>query len=112
MRIPFVFFSFIAPRMSTHLLVPAMILGGVIISSLGAATMHFMEEREPSVKTVARDFIIGAIMMLMILQLLPESSEYMISVVMSLAPLSLFAKAAESAGDSTDMEVKVGVPKF
>lgn len=99
--------------MSTHLLVPAMILGGVVISSLGAATTHFMEEKEPTVKTVARDFIIGAIMMLMILQLLPESSEYMLGVVMSLVPLSLFTKAApQSGGDSSEMEVKVGVPNF
>jgi len=97
--------------MSTHLFVPAMILGGVIISSLGAATMHFMEERDPTIKTVARDFIIGAIMMLMILQLLPESSEYMISVVMSLAPLSLFTRAPVQEG-AMEMEVKVGVPNF
>jgi RsiW-degrading membrane proteinase PrsW (M82 family) len=102
--------------MSTHLLLPAMVLGGVVISSLGAATTHFMEEKEPSVKTVARDFIIGAVMMLMILQLLPESSEYMISVVMSLAPLSLFTAtksgATQVGGDDSEMEVKVGVPNF
>jgi RsiW-degrading membrane proteinase PrsW (M82 family) len=92
-----------------------MVLGGVVISSLGASTTYFMEEKDPSVKTVARDFIIGAVMMLMILQLLPESSEYMISVVMSLAPLSLFAKGAapaQTGGDESEMEVKVGVPNF
>ena len=102
--------------MSSHLLVPAMILGGVVISSLGASTMYFLEERDPSVKTVSRDFIIGAIMMLMILQLLPESSEYMIGIVMSLAPLSIFSSTSSGqtggGGGDSEMEVKVGVPNF
>jgi len=91
-----------------------MILGGVVISSLGASTMYFLEERDPSVKTVSRDFIIGAIMMLMILQLLPESSEYMIGIVMSLAPLSIFSSTSsgQTGGGDSEMEVKVGVPNF
>ena len=97
--------------MSTQLLVPGMVLGGVVISSLGAGTTYYLEEKDPSIKTVARDFIIGAIMMMMILQLLPESSEYMIGVIMSLAPLSLFTKAAAGGGEP-EMEVKVGVPNF
>jgi hypothetical protein len=76
--------------------------------------MYFLEESQPSVKTVARDFIIGALMMMMILQLLPESSEYMLGIVMSLAPLSMFAKAAQAGGATAEpeMEVKVGVPNF
>jgi len=101
--------------MSAQLLIPAMVLGGVVISSLGASTTYFLEEKQPSVKTVARDFIIGALMMMMILQLLPESSEYMLGIVMSLAPLSMFAKSETQAGGVTaepEMEVKVGVPNF
>jgi len=96
--------------MSMNAFVPGMVLGGVIIASLGAGTTYYLEEKDPSFKTVARDFIIGAIMMMMILQLLPESAEYMIGSVLSLAPLSLFAK--EQAGGEDLMEVKVGVPKF
>jgi hypothetical protein len=90
-----------------------MVLGGVVISSLGAGTMVFLEGTQPSIKTFARDFIIGAMMMLMILQLLPESSEYMLGVVMSLIPLSLFTKAQTGGADpEPEMEVKVGVPNF
>jgi len=105
--------------MSAQLLIPAMILGGVVISSLGAGTMYFLEEVKPSVKTVARDFIIGAVMMLMIVQLLPESSEYMISTIMALIPVSLSVSALatpevqQKGGEDTgEMEVKVGVPNF
>lgn len=105
--------------MSAQLLIPAMILGGVVISSLGAGTMYFLEEVKPSVKTVARDFIIGAVMMLMIVQLLPESSEYMITTIMALVPLSASVSALttpevqQKGGEDTgEMEVKVGVPNF
>jgi hypothetical protein len=98
--------------MSMQLLVPAMVLGGVVVSSLGAGTTYFLEEKQPSIKTVARDFIIGALMMMMILQLLPESSEFLIQFAMSLIPLSLFAKP-QTGGDAVpEMEVKVGVPNF
>ena len=91
-------------------LVPGMVLGGVIIASLGAGTTYYLEEKDPSFKTIARDFIIGAIMMMMILQLLPESAEFMVSSVLTLIPLSLFAKAPAVEEDL--MEVKVGVPNF
>jgi len=86
-----------------------MLLGGVAISILGALSTYFLEEKNPSLKTLTRDFIIGAMMLAMILQLLPESSASMIQYVISLAPLSLLqAKAVVQ----DDMEVKVGVPRF
>ena len=102
------FFSFFTPRMST--LVPGMIIGGVVISSLGAGSTYFLEEKKPTVKSLARDFIIGAIMVMMIIQLLPESSLFLIQYIMSLVPLSLLSKA--QVGGEPDMEVKVGVPRF
>lgn len=107
---PFTFFSFFTPRMSTTLLVPGMIIGGVVISSIGAGSTYFLEEKHPSFKSLARDFIIGAIMVMMILQLLPESSSFLIEYLMALVPLSLF-KTVQTGGES-DMEVKVGVPRF
>jgi len=101
--------------MSTTPLVPGMIIGGVLISVLGAGSTVVLEEKQPSVKSVSRDFIIGSIMMLMILQLLPESSSSFIQWVLGLVPLSLFSKL-HTGGGVTDiidnMEVKVGVPRF
>lgn len=89
-------------------LVPGMIIGGVLISSLGAGSTYFLEEKKPTVKSLGRDFIIGAIMVMMILQLLPESASFIIEYIISFVPLSL--KAATEVVD--DMEVKVGVPRF
>jgi hypothetical protein len=88
-----------------------MIIGGVVISCLGAGSTYLLEEKKPSIKSVGRDFIIGAIMVMMILQLLPESSTYLIEYVLSLIPLSL-ASTAKIGGGETEVEVKVGVPRF
>jgi hypothetical protein len=50
-------------------------------------------------------------MVMMILQLLPESSTYLIEYILALIPLSL-ASTATSGGGDTGVEVKVGVPRF
>jgi len=96
--------------MSTTPLVPGMIIGGVVIASLGAGSTYFLEEKKPSVKSVGRDFIIGSIMVMMILQLLPESSSFLIQYILNLVPLSL--ASTTQVGGGSDMEVKVGVPRF
>jgi hypothetical protein len=101
-----------------------MALGGVVIAALGAGSTMYVEEKKPSAKSLSRDFIIGAVMVAMIMQLLPESTTSVIQYILALAPLSLFksapaaiAESAEAAfgavGAATDdVEVKVGVPKF
>jgi hypothetical protein len=100
-----------------------MALGGSVIAALGAGSAMFLEEKKPTVKSVSRDFIIGAFMVVMIMQLLPESTSSIIQYLLTLAPLSLFTSApaaiAESAaslgasvGGGDEVEVKVGVPKF
>lgn len=104
--------------MSQPPLLTGMILGGVIISAIGAASSKFVEEKVPSTKSMARDFIIGAIMVAMIIQLLPESSESVIKFVIGMVPLTLFtegqkviAEAVTVAAEEAE-EVKVGVPRF
>jgi hypothetical protein len=88
-----------------------MFLGGVIISCIGAASTYYLEEKAPSAKSLTRDFIIGAAMLAMILQLLPESSEYLIQYVLSLLPLSML-KTIQTRNVESDVEVKLGVPNF
>lgn len=115
MRVSMRLFSSPMPRkMSQPPLVTGMLLGGVVISSLGAASSHFVEEKAPTVKTVGRDFIIGAIMVAMIMQLLPESSTSIVEFILGAVPLSLFAMEKTEIVESVteQMEVKVGVPKF
>ena len=118
--------------MSSTPLVTGMVLGGVIISALGAGSTIFVEEKRPTGKSVVRDFLIGAALVAMIIQLLPESSTAVIQGLLGLVPLSLFgAKSLTGSGDGAasaasglseglaaavgavdELEVKVGVPRF
>ena len=79
----------------------------------------FLEEKKPTLKSVSRDFLIGAFMVVMVMQLLPESATSAINYLMALAPLTLFSGGgssssadSSSSGSADDFEVKVGVPKF
>jgi hypothetical protein len=102
--------------MSQTPLVTGMILGGVVISALGAASSHFVENKNPTMKTISRDFIIGGVMVLMIMQLLPESSTTIIEFLLTLVPLTLFTASKPEVEEVVkiveEVEVKVGVPKF
>jgi hypothetical protein len=101
--------------MSQTPLVTGMILGGVVISAVGAASTYFTEGKNPVVKSVGRDFVIGSVMVLMIMQLLPESSTSVVDFFMGLIPLTLFQTPAVTTVVSKaveEMEVKVGVPQF
>ncbi len=101
-----------------------MALGGSIIAALGAGSTMFMEEKKPTLKSLSRDFIIGAVMVAMIMQLLPESAANVIQYLLALSPLALFkgvGGAMKGGGEgnsivdstsSDDVEVKVGVPRF
>ena len=100
--------------MSQTPLVTGMILGGVVISAVGAASTYFAEGKNPAVKSVGRDFVIGSVMVLMIMQLLPESSTSVVDFFMGLIPLTLFQAPVVAAVTEAveEMEVKVGVPQF
>jgi hypothetical protein len=103
-------------------LITGMAIGGTVIAALGAGSTMYVEEKRPTVKSLSRDFLIGAMMVAMIMQLLPDSTSTVIQYIMGLAPLSLFTSApaaiAESVAAATsnpssdDVEVKVGVPRF
>jgi hypothetical protein len=98
-------------------LVSGMVLGGVLISAIGAGSTIFVEEKSPSAKSLSRDFIIGATMVALIMQILPESSTTTIQFLLGLAPLALFSgkgkeEQLQKGGGEEDLEVKVGVPRF
>ena len=86
------------------------VLGGAIISSLGALSTYTMEEKAPTIKSVSRDFIIGSILFCFILYLLPESTKNVLTYVTSLLALTKTLSPISSIEDA--IEVEVGIPKF
>jgi RsiW-degrading membrane proteinase PrsW (M82 family) len=91
-------------------------LGGVIISGLGAASIYALEKKQPTVKSIMRDFIIGCVLVLMLLQLLPDSVSTMMGFLPSVSSVVggavAMASAATGKEPSNDMEIQVGVPGF
>jgi len=84
------------------------VLGGSLIASLGSISTYSLEKKQPTIKSVIRDFIIGAILFMFIMYLMPESTQHLINLVLALFTASALAQK----GGSEDLEIDVGVPKF
>jgi hypothetical protein len=87
------------------------LVGGSLIASLGSLSTYSLENKNPTIKSVSRDFIIGAILFMFIMYLLPESTENLLKMIMGLLTVSL-ASQTGSGSETDELEVQVGVPKF
>lgn len=90
------------------------VLGGSLIATLGSISTISIEKKQPTIKSISRDFIIGAILFMFIMYLLPESTTNLINTITSLFTLSVMKSASATNGGSIsdDLEIQVGVPKF
>jgi hypothetical protein len=88
------------------------VLGGSLIAGLGSISTYTFEKKEPTVKSVSRDFIIGGILFMFIMYLLPESSMSLINMITSLSIFSLPSLSLPTTASQDDLEINVGVPKF
>ena len=96
-------------RMDTSQLL-AVALGGTTISVLGGIAEYMKEKEMPRVKGILRDFIIGAVLTLLLFQLLPESMNEISQSFTSLGSLTSVLPSMSSGG--VDPELQVGIPKF
>ena len=113
------------------------VLGGVALSIVSTVGNYVVEKKAPQAKAVVRDFILGAILMLLITQILPESTNRLVASILTITPVGTHmvqaggASLLESVADSTtpnlstavvaapsssssteEYEVRVGVPRF
>jgi hypothetical protein len=89
------------------------ILGGSLIAGLGSISTYTFEKKDPTIKSVSRDFIIGGILFMFIMYLLPESSAALINMIMSLSIFSLpTLTTLPLTATQDELEINVGVPKF
>jgi hypothetical protein len=109
----------------------APLFGGIALTTMSTASTYYVEKQLPKAKAVARDFILGAVLVLCIMQILPESVANSVATLISLTSIfkstsdGSINKAVESVssvtpaifapdftGNSDDTEVRVGVPRF
>lgn len=80
-------------------------IGGSLISALGAISTYNLENKKPTTKSISRDFIIGSVLFLLIMQLLPESSSSIINYIVSFISFG-------SSSPADDLDIQVGLPMF
>ena len=94
-------------------------LGAITLASASAVIMWLAEKKKPTVKTVGRDIILGAILYFLLLQLLPDSTMSLVMGVITMFEVKneLVSAEANSVIESVltpidDIELRVGVPNF
>jgi hypothetical protein len=110
----------------------APLFGGVALTTMSSVSTYYVEKELPKLKSVARDFILGAVLVLCIMQVLPESVSSSVATLISFMSVfnaktltdttAVVNQVVESVSAPTvfapdftgsdDTEVRVGVPKF
>ncbi len=88
-----------------------MLFGGAVISALGASSVYVMEKQKPKLKTIIRDFIIGAVLVMMLLQIMPDTTSSLLEGV-SNAVSSIPSVSSSVSSAVSDFEIQTGIPKF
>ena len=93
-----------------------MLLGGVVVASLGGVAEYVREKEIPSYKGMVRDFLVGAMLVLFLLQILPDSMISLIDAIPTVKNLTdkLPSVGSITGGGMTDMgpDLQIGLARF
>ena len=109
-----IFFPKLARRMSemnSSIYLLGAGLGGAALATTSAVGMWFLESKKPSGKTVGRDFILGAILVVLLLQIVPESTTSLLTGLLAFIPMATPIMDV-TVPSVEEVEVRVGVPRF
>ncbi len=85
-----------------------MLLGGTVVSALGGAVEYWKEKEIPPIKGLMRDFIVGAVLVLFLLQIVPDSMASLVSALPSLPEMP----GLGSMVASVEPDLQVGPARF
>jgi len=83
-----------------------MLLGGVVVSALGGAAEYMKEKEFPSYKSLVRDFLVGSILVLFLLQIVPDSMNSLVGSLPALPSLGSLT------GGAIEPDLQVGPARF
>jgi hypothetical protein len=88
------------------------LLGGTVVCALGAVA-EYMREKEtfPNYRALGRDFIIGAVLVVFILQVLPESMSNVLAFLPTMKSIG-DSMPSMSVGGSVEPDLQVGPARF
>jgi hypothetical protein len=87
--------------------------GGVFVSALGGVAEYMREKEMPSYKGLVRDFLIGAILVLFLLQIMPESMSTVLAFLPSLKGLTdAVPSVSTMTGGDAGPDLQIGPARF
>ncbi len=88
-------------------------VGGVLISALGGAAEYLREKEMPSYKSLLRDFLVGAVLVIFLLQIMPDSMSTVFAYLPSLKGLSDAVPSVGSiSGGDAGPDLQLGPARF
>ncbi len=85
--------------------------GGVMISALGGMAEYMREKEMPSYKGLIRDFLIGAVLVVFLLQIMPDSMSNIFSYLPSLKGITDSVPSGAILGDAGP-DLQIGPARF
>lgn len=88
------------------------VAGGSLIATLGGVAEYMREKEFPSYKSLLRDFLIGSVLVIFLLQIMPDSMSTMFAYLPSLKGI---ASAVPSVGDlsgDAGPDLQIGPARF
>ena len=86
--------------------------GGLLIAVLGGAAEYMREKEMPGYKSIVRDFLIGAVLVVFLLQIMPESMANVFAYMPSLKGLTDSIPSVPQIGGDAGPDLQVGPARF
>jgi len=90
------------------------VAGGVLISALGGVAEYMREKEMPGYKSLVRDFLIGAILVVFLLQIMPDSMANVFTYLPSMKVLAdaVPSVSSMSGGGDAGPDLQIGPARF
>ena len=93
--------------------VMGIVAGGVFVSALGGIAEYMREKEIPSYKGIVRDFLIGAILVIFLLQIMPESMANMLAFMPSFKGITdAVPSVSVMTGGDAGPDLQIGPARF
>jgi hypothetical protein len=88
------------------------VAGGLLISTLGGVAEYMREKEMPSYKGLIRDFLIGAVLVVFLLQIMPDSMANVFTFLPTFKGLSDAVPSVGSLGGDAGPDLQIGPARF
>lgn len=87
------------------------VTGGLFVSALGGIAEYMREKEIPSPKGIVRDFLIGSILVMFLLQIMPDSMMSLFAFLPTLKSLQNSVPSVDLGGDAGP-DLQLGPARF